>query len=767
MTVVNSSPASVTQGSVQRTTGQREESATENPTPVQILDENGELQEIIFENRQTAPPAQKKDGPYTFPNVITNSLEKFSSFNVLFTMISLTKEEFNNPLSYRGNLNAFRKESIVFASAGRYDDQRVGIVGGIKPEYFVNNFQMFSTVAPTEDTGNSNAISFSFEIFEPYSMGQFLQSLQNAAIKAKHINYLNNAPYCLKIDFQGYDGTGSPSKTKITKYFTVKLRKVTFNVTESGSNYKVDCVPYNFQGFSNVINRVYKDVAIVGSTVKEVLTTGERSLSSMLNDEQNQLYKDGKIGVPDEYIIVYPKTASDTVGVTQNASPLDRATANVINGQVNVEGRVLKQDFETGQLYDPATYSFVNRPNQILESGISPIGDASLGFDVTSGGNYVFLKENEAYDEKTGVIKRDQLSIDVKSRTFQFAQGQSITNIITAIVTNSQYCIDALKPEKINGSGEVVWFKIDVQFQFLSWDPKRNEYAKRIIYRIIPYETHSSKLQNPTEPAKGYKNLTKKIAKKYEYIYSGQNTDIIKFELKFDNMFFNGSNPQIPVKSANVVDAGRQQVNADTEVKTEQKVGSQATAVASKTGTPSVQRDETREKSIVDGSSGEKSVEQIIAETFQNAFTKGGDFVKADLEILGDPYFLVDSGIANYFSPAGSSAVDGEGGMTYLGSDVYIYVTFRTPSDVDPAGSGLMKLPAKDKLSPFSGIFRIRKVETKISDGVFKQTLQLARMPGQPTDYDTPPPDGKAANILIEQPAGEVQPGITTETAVA
>jgi len=124
-------------------------------------------------------------------------------------------------------------------------------------------------------------------------MGLLLQSMQVAAVQAGYLSYLDNAPYVLRMDIQGYDELGQVIKTVKPKFFTLKLTSMKFNVTEGGSNYKVEAIPYNHQGFSDSTNVSYSDLKITGDTgglgnVSELLSTGKSSLASVLNaNEEN------------------------------------------------------------------------------------------------------------------------------------------------------------------------------------------------------------------------------------------------------------------------------------------------------------------------------------------------------------------------------------------------------------------------------------------------------------------------------------------------
>ena len=353
-------------------------------------------------------------------NSFPNSLEQFASYTPLWTMSALEPEQFNNPKSYR-NSPADLKH-IVFSSAGRYDSQRVETAYGT-PEYYVNNFAMSTVISASQKTGNSNAIKFTFDIFEPYSMGLFLQSLQLAALNAKHPSYLQ-APYVLRLDFLGSTDDGRLFKGINPKYFTVKLLKVTFNTTEAGSSYKVEAIPYNHQGFSSAVNKTFNDIAIMGDkdkaiTVKHLLVEGENSLCGVLNRAEIEVSsgEKRKQNFPDEYEVQFPETTDQFFN---NITPISNNSATVdVNGL--------------------DTSPSIGKPAAVpREFGNNSIGLADMGITASSGGNYSFKREGDVVDGSTGKVQRNQMTIDPKNRKFQFSQGQSLTAIISQVILSSK-----------------------------------------------------------------------------------------------------------------------------------------------------------------------------------------------------------------------------------------------------------------------------------------------------------------------------------------
>lgn len=677
----------------------------------------------------------RKNLPSVFPNV----LEQFASYTTLWTLACLTPEQFNNPSSYRNNPGELK--NIVFASGGRFDSQRTKTFFGT-PEYFISNFQMNTIIGTNEKTGNSNAVKFSFDIYEPYSMGLLLQSLQNAAVNAGYLDYLQNAPYVLRMDIQGYNEIGQVIKSIKPKFFTLKLVKVGFTVNEGGSNYKVEAIPYNHQGFSDAINTAYNDLKISGGkdgTVQEILSTSQSSLAAVLNRIELDLVKDGKIGKPDVYDIQFPKLAAEWYSSAGRGTRADRATKNPAIDIIK---------------------SITGGANVATETGsqlINAIGSANLGFDQLRGGDALFKRAGDQYDAKTGVVIRNGVTIDPKLRAFHFSQKETLTSIINQIVLSSDYAKKAIT-EKPSPEGYIQWFKLDVQIELLEYDPIIGDYAKKITYRVVPYLVHESIFANSSSAPIGYGELMKTVVKEYNYIYTGQNVDVLKFDININGLFYTGVNPKPENEGATTGNQDQrlgEKKNSTTETGKGEAPGVQAVGLgrARNKRSPALLE-------MYKGGTNDKTTEQRVAENFQRAFLSGNsaDMVTVDLEILGDPYWLVDSGMGNYFAgaPAETSQITNDGTMNYESGNIYVYLNFRTPADINEV-TGLYDFSVAGKESPFGGIYRVNMCENIYQDGLWKQKLKLLRMPGPQgpelnkiLSFNTPLPVSKENNQSTE-----------------
>lgn len=719
-------------GSVQNTTGLRGSSATSAPGTEAIQNPGKSLSKSGVNVRG-----------------IPNPLEEFATWSPLWTMAALTPRQFNNPKSYRKSLGDLK--NVIFSSGGRLDTNRTTLLGGIAPEYFVNNFSMQNQISASQKTGNSNAITFTWDIYEPYSMGMLLQSMQLAALEAGYTSYLDNCPYVLRLDFVGYSDDGTPYTLLKPKFFTMKLTKIKFQVSESGSNYKCEGIPYNHQGFSNVMNKLYSDTAIKGSTVSEALCTSEQNLVNSLNNAEKDACFSGKQCFPDVYKIVFPENSHTFENTAEGSEAPKLASFNP--SAMRPQQRVGNAGTGDATSLPPSTV----------------IASSSLGFGPNSAGNQSFNKTADVANEKTGRNQKSKMTPDPKVKTLQYKQEMPLTHVISNVVMSSQYAYDTLLPGSMDADGTYRWFKVDVQIKLKEneFDERRKDYAKKITYRVIPYKVHSSVFSGSGTALPGYAELEKKIGKQYNYIYTGQNNDLLKFDIDINNLFYSGVNPKgeetsskvnnQDQRSGQVIPVGNQvPVGSDDETRT--------TVENANTGKGPVKPDFDQQK--IKGGSGEKN-QTLVAQSFQSAFLKNnGDMINMNIEILGDPYWLVDSGIGNYFAePGENDQITGDGTMNYEGSDVYIYITFRTPIDVGDPGDGLYNFgQGKMQESPFSGIYKVTFCENKFVDGTFKQILKCFRMPYQAADFDQAATVEKAA-VPASVKKDKEEPAATTVTA--
>lgn len=691
-----------------------------------------------------APALKRTKTGTRFPN----PLEQFASMTPLWTLICLTPAQFNKPTSYRDDDLSYEapnfagdpsiaammdtrtssvNNQVVFSSAGRYDSARVKTKFGA-PEYFIDNFEMSAAIAPQPATGVSNAVSFNFTIMEPYSMGLLLQSMQVAAINCGHANYIE-APFLLRLDFNGFNEQGQSIKSIKPKHFIMKFKKVDFEVTESGSQYNVQAYPFNHQGFADTVDMLFTDISIApkdGDTasVYGVLAdpNNPKSLVRLLNDNERDLVKDGKYQVEDQYEIQFPEKSFDF-------TPKDTTTEDK-------GATITRNPFETNR-----TVLGKSNESAAVDAGKNVIAQSGFDFTPAKGGNFAFNNEADVVDEDTGVINRGKISISPKERVFNFTQKMKLTDVIQEIVLASEYSAKAVSGELPQTSeGYVQWFRIDVQIEFLEYDFSIGDFAKKYTFRVVPYKAHASVFSSATSKPPGQAELNKQIVKEYNYIYTGQNNDILDFQIKINNLFYTGINPSSESKTASVSNNDTNGSAENKVVSTETQTGTEKKVLTSNLGKTKTKRDPNLLNNQMSGT-GYADVKTMVAKNFHNALISNAsaDLIKVDLEIIGDTFWLVESGLSNYFSQAADGAqVTLDGTANYEGNDVFIRINFATPIDGPGANGtdpGTYKFGSV-RQSPFSGIYRVYKCLSTFEGGIFKQTLSCVRMQGQAEEFE-------------------------------
>ena len=99
----------------------------------------------------------------------------------------------------------------------------------------------------------------------------------------------------------------------------------------------------------------------------------------------------------------------------------------------------------------------------------------------------------------------------------------------------------------------------------------------------------------------------------------------------------------------------------------------------------------------------------------------------AEMDIMGDPYFLCTGGIGNQLKTADTTAIN-DNQVQLLYGDLIIDVEFRNPQDIGKDGFISFN---KIQTSPFHGAYRVIKITHQFKEGVFKQHLELNKISGQ------------------------------------
>lgn len=145
-------------------------------------------------------------------------------------------------------------------------------------------------------------------------------------------------------------------------------------------------------------------------------------------------------------------------------------------------------------------------------------------------------------------------TIDGNKTTISIARGQSIENIVNYVVYLCQDVQKWITGQDAAGSGSIATLKEHGLLRYVSirskdeitgWDTLTKSYTHKITYYLFPtestkaytdMETVQSILSESTQAAKlQYLIQNGRLKKRYDWIYTGLNTEVINFDFRLDN----------------------------------------------------------------------------------------------------------------------------------------------------------------------------------------------------------------------------------------
>jgi hypothetical protein len=576
--------------------------------------------------------------------------------------------------------------------------------------------------------------SFKFEVIEPYSVNGFMEALQVAGVAAGNASYLQSN-YVLKLEFLGYpDNDLSELRSaevipNSTRYFPFRFLNVEMEITESGAKYRCSGGPISEKAFGNP-DVLKKPISASGNKVGEVLRDLMNNLNSQVKaNSQNSKTPATLNSNQDEYEIKFPAWDSK-------------------NGwDFEGENNIAKADI-TKILKDPAIYKFPDpakeenkgKNNYNPRRSNSPKANSSAGGGRGSG---VDPRRTDAPDPNSVMLHP---GAGGSKPQIQFAEKARLSHIIAAVIRDSEYLKNILKDidQNVDQFGYIDYFLIRTEtVQKEDYDPVAKRNYEKYTFVVSPYKIHFTKIpgyQSHKVPESKMKVLS---LREYNYLYTGKNLDVLGFKLNFNNLFFEAN----PVNNGNTDQPNSKQGIAregSSVVRNTGAGGSKEEISTRGVPTPQSATSPDSLNVVADGVTGNQRQDDpysILAKNMHNAITNSkASMLSGDLEILGDPFFLVTGGIGNY-NPKPSlsgpqSTLDGEANQIY--GDVLVTINFRNPVDINSLDKGGLHFFDKKRV-PFSGVYSVQNVTSTFQDGLFKQKLNVLRAPGQVLDEFTNP----------------------------
>lgn len=658
-----------------------------------------------------------------------NVLSKYASYNYVIGLSALSLTDYNFPdQSYiKGKVMP-----IICKTAGADPNNRISTAYG-KYDFFIDNVVLDAVIGLT-DARTTNVTTVKFEVYEPYSLGVFVMALQTAAASVGLLNW-RDGNFLLSIEFRGNTETGQILKVPFsTRHIPIKITTIQMRASESGSKYIVEAYASQGQALTTQYANLKTDTVIKGKTVQEVLQTGKQSLQAVVNERLKEFVKNDQVKVADKVIILFPQNTASSSGAAGAAASAGTATVSttVAKSSATVFEKIGVSETDLSQ-----------------NTELNALGAADMGYSYERRGDSSSAKESETYDEATGIWKRGAMVVNSKEGTLKFTQNMDIPSVINQVLLTSEYSKVALKSGEVNNLGMRKWWRIDTQVYYLPSEdnlPKTGTYPRVIVYRVVPYAAHVGKSMATNEKPPGIDAIKQQLVKNYDYIYTGKNSEVLKFDIDYSVNF---ANVLAADDGKNTIDVSLASKNANANAN-KPKPGSETTQVITGSkpdgvvgSTTSQSKQDSLGTPTDKAGGGPETAANRAGKFFHMGITNPNDMINLSMEIMGDPYWIVNSGMGNYTSAPvpGVKDLNLDGGVNWQDGEVDIGVYFRSPLDINQ-GTGLydfkspntFNLVSAGKANPvigFTGLYKINQVTNVFKGGRFTQTLLGYRRPLQ------------------------------------
>lgn len=569
-----------------------------------------------------------------------------------------------------------------------------GVTGG----YGIDNVLMRTVITGSRKSGSVATGMMQFDLHEP--LGFKLVDRILSFTKAFGFNSFASARYVMKIEFLGRN----PKTNRVERYpgvhlYSLNTQTVTATVTERGTTY-------------NFVMATKSSVAAQETTLAQTLTvkkiTKTADLASQMTTTLNSVYvpsvrrsKDFpfNMGIP-EYKVVFHKQGDTTY--LPSGAEVKGLPGNVIDG---LWARVTS--------------------NKAAQHAVAPDNLGEIHEEFAPGTNLV-----------TDIAQR------ITNNSEDFAKWQE-----AYIKANPD------KPTPVIKVVPVVKYKDvrDVQ----TGEPKL-EIALVIILqdsnKPLPQtpDDHLVFLQNRALQRKRFKNAN--IKKKYAYLYSGENTEVMNFNITFDTSILGARYPT----DGRLHAPGTQMRHPTNPEDDSGQTPSPAKANTGIGGTPMgyIEDIEPRTGSYVElinfkfdlinpavhtltQDAHPETVRALIdAERVDEMANREANGLMAEIEIRGDPFWLgapgadlsgATSGFTRFESM--ETAVISKAAEVsmhpyqYKGDMLIALATYHPDDEIAKPGGNFNK--QMDMIS--SGVYIVNVIEHKFNNGMFTQTLHCAR----------------------------------------
>tara|TARA_R110000796_G_scaffold77982_3_gene174223 strand:- start:2511 stop:4838 length:2328 start_codon:yes stop_codon:yes gene_type:complete len=580
---------------------------------------------------------------------LKNPLASLASYNYQISLYMITPDAYDAfTASGRTNIEALQTDgaggAFLIAQSGGINNNNAKRAPGFEFDYYIDNLEMSQMVSGKADGSASNISDLAFTITEPYGFS-FIQKLKEAseALQAytADLGYskgtIRNPSkqfFILGVNFLGYDINGTPvsgdmeidntlidisganGTSLFQTYYDIMISKIDFKIDGKIVTYK--CSARSIAptlSFGVKRGRIPMALTLTAETIEEAMA----NLTAQLNNQQQLLLDAGFIEVRNTFESVFVGEGSEGLKKAKLVTPED---------------------------VDKFKWKGANAKNS---------QEATIATEVKS-------------------------VPDSSKRLIAYAQNSSLLEIFDDLIKQSTYLRDAMttlyttaltpdldkKDSPLNNpdAGKSVgWYHVTAEMAKAVWDPLVADWAYHTRYVFETYQTPviSSAYVNPGMNYYG-------PHKRYDYWYTGKNSEVLKYEQQLDNLYYN-------IVLGQTVAEANAKVDSSAGVKTSGDVDSALVVGQSQEG-PKL------------GKLGKGNEAQ---NAYVTSLYSPTDYGTAQVTILGDPDFIVQDqtssieDVYNRFYGTTGFNVNANGGQ------VFMEINFKEAVDYDE-GTGVLEL---------------------------------------------------------------------------
>lgn len=610
-----------------------------------------------------------------------NPLGEFASYNYQISWYAATPDAYEGYASTGGTdislADANGVEGVaLIAQSGGINETLSERAEGFELDYYIDDLKIHSVIGTSETGTSSMSSEISFNIIEPYGFS-FITNLRRALDNLKSSSStpgysdLDNGTrnfFILGIRFQGFDITGKlvtgPNNAPFVyeKYYGIRITEIKFKLDGKPVVYSIKAVPVPDTTMNETYSTMNTQTTTTGMNVKDALD----DLARQLNNQQAIMAakSQNNIEQPIHYEFLFEGEGSDEISYASIILPTDK-------NKSKTEGSGAKNTIQSN-------------PTEAVRASYNP-----------------------------------------ETRQFQFKNGTSVLQAIEIIISQSTYLSDGLQkqyttelepsmgaPDQIPGSGNkrLRWYNVSTRSTNPRFDTKTKIWAYDIAYVIQPYKTPIT-----MAAAAGKTDSYYGPVKRYEYWLTGHNTEVLNFEVTFNNLFYT-----VGIEPAE---------NAD----------------GSTTGGPRDVPQQPNKNPPFGTKLNRNDRSAGATNAYLTSLYDPGAWSKGKITIMGDPHFLISSELEEIVS---SDMFEGDGTVNPRSGQVFIEVNFYEGYDYEHerglfiVNDSIYFFPYPDdiqqELDERGGgvIFQVVTVTSFFRGGKFTQDLELVQSGFPDTNKD-------------------------------